>query len=326
MLSVEPTPGLALLGTTGASIAFDGIALGPGLFVDAAERRIRIRADQLPAVASRMQGAFLRDLHREDIGASVGVVSAARVEQYEVRFTGDVRLQPYVDIIREFWPSIRFSLGFRFDPAELSANPDGSFDLPDGFLVDHLAIVPQGQYPNARLVRLLNQARSAPSPSIAETARSGTMPDDTNPDQLRQQRDDALTTATQRQQELELARAELGKARADLDAASKLAEAARLELGQAKNRLAAEVMKLELGAGKDFDLDQRKKELTGLDLGSLDKLRGDLRLAAKPPEPLPPTPATAAGKPEATPAAQPLDLARLPLGATLRLAFEQGVL
>jgi hypothetical protein len=106
-----------------------------------------------------MAGVFLRDLHREDLAASVGVVTAARVEGQEVRFTGDVRLAPYVDIVREFWPHVRFSLGFRYDPAQLKANGDGTFDLPDSFLVDHLALVPQGQYPNARLVRLLNQAR-----------------------------------------------------------------------------------------------------------------------------------------------------------------------
>jgi len=294
---------------------------------------VRVRVEHLPLVAQRMEGCFLRDLHREDIGASVGVVSGARVEGEEVRFTGDVRLAPYVDIVREFWPSVCFSLGFRYDPSQLKTNDDGTFDLPLDFLVDHLALVPQGQYPNARLVKLLNQARTAlprvPSPSPPQ--EPATMPDtDTKElDNLRQQRDDALTTATQRQKELELARVELGKARVDLDAASKLAEAARLELGQAKNRVAGEVMKLELAAGKDFDLDQRKKDLTGLELAALDKLRGELRLAAKPdtappaPQPEPTTRRDPVAQP-GQPSSQGIDLSTLSLGETLRLAFQRG--
>lgn len=122
--------------------------------------------------------------------------------------------------------------------------------------------------------------------------------------------------------ELEQARGELGKARADLEASTKLAEAARLELGQAKNRLAAEVMKLELGQGKDFDLDQRKKELTGLELAALDKLRGELRLAAA--EDDEPEPATVADR--AAPKEEALDLESLSLSDTLRLALRQGAL
>lgn len=150
-------------------------------------------------------------------------------------------------------------------------------------------------------------------------------------EQVRQQRDDALKTAAQRQHEMEQARAELGKAKADLDASTKLAEASRLELGQAKNRFAAEVMKLELGAGKDFDLDARKKELTSLDLAALDTLRGELRLAAKPPTappgPTPPAPAASTAD-RVAPLVAPkgLDLSTLSLTDTLRLAFHQGAL
>lgn len=348
LLAVEPRKGLALLEVSDDTVSgepqradvgrcvFDGIALGPGVYVDAADRRIRVREAHLPLVAERVKGVFLRDLHREDLGASVGVVSAARVEAGEVRFTGDVRLAPYVELIRHFWPHIRFSLGFRYDPARLMANDDGTFDLPADFLIDHLALVPQGQYSNARLVRLLNQARGLsppPAPSPA-SPRSKTMSDDnTELTQLRQQRDDALKAAEQSKTALDQARGEVDKARADLEAANRLAEAARLELGQGKNRLAAEVMKLELGAGKDFDLDQRKSELTGLDLAALDRLRGELRLsavAAEGDEVEAPGPVTTRtdGAPEAgAPPAkgQALDLAALGLNDALRLAFRQGV-
>ncbi|HEV8358940.1 MAG TPA: hypothetical protein VGR28_00650 [Candidatus Thermoplasmatota archaeon] len=342
-----------------AGVTFDGIALGPGVYVDAADRPIRVRPELLPLVAERMGGVFLRDLHREDMGASVGVVRSARVEGAEVRFTGDVRLAPYVDIVREFWPHVRFSLGFRYDATQLKRNNDGTYDLPSDFVVDHVALVPQGQYPNARLVRLLNAARGLST----DSRKVPTMPEKEEPpvvaaseasrremEQLREQRDEALRAAEASRRdaaaaseasrrELEQARADLGKARsdlarasADLDAAHKLAEAVRLELGQAKNRVAAEVMKLELAAGKDFDLDARKKELTGLELVALDRLRGELRLAAQeaaqaeqeaPPLATRAEPSLGKAEPKG------LDLAtleRLGFTDTLRLAFQQGVL
>jgi hypothetical protein len=332
-----------------AGVTFEGIALGPGVYVDAAERRIRVRESHLAAVAERVRGVFLRDLHREDMGASVGVVAAARVEAGEVRFTGDVRLAPYVDIVREFWPHVRFSLGFRYDPSALKANEDGTYDLPSDFLIDHLALVPQGQYANARLVRLLNQARGLTNqPSRSQPD----MTDDPNGtaaaseasrcEQLRQQRDDALRKAESAEAASEASRCDLGKARADLDLALKAvksaeaaSEASRCELGQAKNRVAAEVMKLELAAGKDFDLDQHKKELTSLDLAALDKLRGELRLAARagPDERNGGAAAVTGADPPAATAREParngLDLAeveQLGLNDTLRLAFAQGVL
>ena len=56
-----------------------------------------------------------RDLHREQIGATVGVVDAGRVEEDEVHFTGDVRVRPFTDVVRAFWDRIRLSLGFRDD-------------------------------------------------------------------------------------------------------------------------------------------------------------------------------------------------------------------
>lgn len=381
-LAVEPQKGLALLeyhehvvsGEPAASgrVTFEGIALGPGVYVDAAERRIRVREEHLPLVAERVKGVFLRDLHREDMGASVGVVAGARVDGREVRFTGDVRLAPYVELIRHFWPHIRFSLGFRYDPARLQASEDGTYDLPADFVIDHLALVPQGQYPNARLVRLLNQARglapapvgepvqgpfSAPPdasliaplpaapPSLPRTEpmaehknESEAASEASRRDELRLQRDEALKAAEASKAELEQARGdltkELAKARADLEAATKLAEAARLELGQAKNRFSAEVMKLELAAGKDFDLDQRKKELTGLELGALDKLRGVLRLAAAEAAadddgertPPPATRADPAPGGSPVPRREALQLDGLGFMDTLRLAAEQGVL
>lgn len=400
-LAVEPQRALALLavhdedesGELQASrrepeaslrVAFEGIAVGPGVYVDAADRRIRVRPEHLPLVAERVKGVFLRDLHREDLAASVGVVAGARVEGEEVRFTGDVRLAPYVELLRNFWRHIRFSLGFRYDPAKLVLADDGTYDLPTDFVVDHLALVPQGQYPNARLVRLLNQARglqlsspvgsaapssdeperavvsevrslppprpgtpaettrvpAAPPPLSTPPGRTEPMPDETKElDELRLQRDEALKPAEKDRNDLERMRAEhareLGKARADLEAAAKLGDAARLELAQAKNRFAAEVMKLELGAGKDFDLDQRKKELTGLELGALDRLRGELRLAAAEAaeeareEVAIAGPATYADRPApaaAAPKRGSMDLDRLGFLDTLRLAAEQGAL
>jgi hypothetical protein len=423
--SVSGSPPRADVTSKAASAAsrcvFEGIALGPGVYVDAADRRIRVRAELLPLVAERMRGVFLRDLHREDLGASVGVVEAARVEAGEVRFTGDVRLAPYVDIVREFWRNVRFSLGFRYDAAQLAPNEDGTFDLPADFLIDHLALVPQGQYANARLVRLLNQARAAPAreglgalpdsgaqAGARPAASPGALPDSgaqagtrpaafpgafpdpgagagtrpaaslgalpdsgaqagtrpaaslgalpdsgaqvgTRPATSKPPRSQPSMTDTEATVQAEAAseasRRELEQARADREAALAAAqraeaasEASRGELAQAKNRLAAEVMKLELAAGKDFDLDQRKRELTGLDLGALDKLRGELRLAADDaaskaggsaalalatrPEPAP--------RAEAKPAkAEGLDLVgveALSFTDTLRLAFQQGVL
>jgi hypothetical protein len=91
-------------------------------------------------------------------------------------------------------------------------------------------------------------------------------------------------------------------------------------------------MKLELAAGKDFDLDARKKELTGLELVALDRLRGELRLAAQeaaqaeqeaPPLATRAEPSLGKAEPKG------LDLAtleRLGFTDTLRLAFQQGVL
>jgi hypothetical protein len=366
-LAIEPRDGLALLesdetassgrGHQQRAVVFDGIALGAGVYVDAAGRRVRVRADQLPAVAERMRGVFLRDLHREDLAASVGVVAAARVEAEEVRFTGDVRLAPYVDILREFWQAIRFSLGFRYDPAQLRLNVDGTHDLPDDFVVDHVALVPQGQYPNARLVRLLNQARglttslatSRPAEDGGDVLRSkanersgssskedNRMADDPNTDNdgaaSEASRGGAANAASRgaSQGTLEHARAERDAAVAAAQRAEAASEASRRELGQAKNRVAADVMKLELAAGKDFDLDQRKQELTRLELAALDALRGELRGAARDatggaaPTTLPREPAAPPPPKPQPQAALALDLAGLSLNETLRLAFAQG--
>lgn len=159
--------------------------------------------------------------------------------------------------------------------------------------------------------------------------------------QLRQQRDEALRAAEKGKADLEQTRAEVGKARAELDLAQRTlkdaeaaSEASRRELGQAKNRVAAEVMKLELAAGKDFDLDERKQALVALELAALDALRGQLRLAAEEAEEPEEAPAAQRSvgdrlaKPAAPPAApkEGLDLERLGLDETLHLAFRQGVL
>lgn len=91
-----------------ARVRFEGIAVGVGVFHDVAGRRIRIRAGHLDGVAKRLAGVFIRDLHRENIGATVGLVHAAKVEGDEVHFTGDVRVPPFVDMVRAFWDRIRF--------------------------------------------------------------------------------------------------------------------------------------------------------------------------------------------------------------------------
>jgi hypothetical protein len=55
------------------AVVFDGIALGAGACAHAAGRRVRARADRLPAVAERMRGVFLRDLDRAASQRTFGV-------------------------------------------------------------------------------------------------------------------------------------------------------------------------------------------------------------------------------------------------------------
>lgn len=344
-LVVEARGTVALLDAADAArVRFEGIAVGVGVFTDTAGRQVRVTERHLPLVAERLAGVFIRDLHREDMRATVGVVDGADVQGSEVHFRAEVRVQPFVDVVRAFWERLRFSLGFRYDAARLQPNGDGTYDLPEDFVLDHLAVVPRGQFEGARVLQLLNELRQhgaahAHQDGMLEPHEpAGATMDAKEAEQLRAQRDEALKAAEAAraelaesklslQRDLDQARADLGKARGDADAAGKLAEQARLELGRAKNRLAAEVMKLELGQGKDFDLEDRRAALAAMDLAALDKLRGELHLAAQA--------AKAEGgeqpasKPEA-PAEAPkgagLDLEKLSLTDTLRLAFHQGAL
>lgn len=344
-LLVEARGTVALLDAADAArVRFEGVAVGVGVFTDVAGRQVRVTERHLPLIAGRLPGVFIRDLHHEDMRATVGVVDGADVDRSEVRFRAEVRVQPFVDVVRAFWERLRFSLGFRYDAARLQPNGDGTYDLPDDFVLDHLAVVPRGQFEGARVLQLLNELRQgggaglhADKDGTHEPAEDATM-DAKEAEQLRAQRDEALKASEAAraeladaklslQRDLDTARVDLVKVKGDADAAGKLAEQARLELGKAKNRLAAEVMKLELGQGKDFDLEDRRAALAAMDLAALDKLRGELHAAA-----------AQAGAPAREPASKPegpaagapkgagLDLEKLSLTDTLRLAFHQGAL
>lgn len=334
-LIVASSGTVALLDASASDrVLFDGIAVGAGTFTDVAGRRIRITREHLALIAQRLAGVFIRDLHREEIGATVGVVDAGRVDGAEVHFTGDVRVRPFTDVVRAFWDRIRLSLGFRYDPARLAPNGDGTYDLPSDFVVDHLAVVARGQFPNARLTRLLNEWRGeGDSPQNPEPEGRDPVPDPDPQtqelDRLRAQRDEAAKTADKAKADFEDARSQLAKARADLEAANRTAAAARLELQQAKSRVAADVMKLELAAGKDFDLDERRTALAAMELAALDRLRGELRAAADEAAEAANTPAAPASRPGGAAQAQAaggLDLEKLSLTDTLRLAFREGVM
>lgn len=313
------------------------MAVGTGVYTAVGGMRIRIGQERLAAIASQLANKQIRDLHDEAIGATVGAVREAHTEGDDVVFLGEIGLEPHASIVRQFPETIAFSIGLRFDPAALDPGPDGIADLPQDFLVDHLALVAEGQDPDARLTKLLNRAQR-PDP------KEGITVDDNTATELRRQRDQALEAEKQ-------ARADLAKAETRLEnIAEKLhlaqqaqqeaeqtteqartqADAARLALQRAKAGFATTIMKLELQAGEDLDIHERQEHLLGMELSDLDQLRLDLAEAAVERQ-------AQANKPEG-PTTQPasqstsppdtgsMDLQELSMKDTIRLGLVKGVL
>lgn len=332
------------------AVRFEGVAVGVGIYTAQDGSRIAIEPSHLPLIADRIAGVQIRDLHDERVRATVGVVRGARVHGEDVLFEGEVALQPHATIVRRFPETIAFSVGFRFRREDLVFDGSGVAPLPLDFTIDHLAIVGQGQDPDARLTRLLNQAAAHPNQGMDPMENTREL------DRLRHERDQALQTAEKAKADLAVAKADLGKTtdqleRTKLDleqareaaeqlrteatesgeavaAAEGAAEAARLELAQAKSHFAASIIKLELRAGNDVDLDQRRDDLLTMDLGQLDKLRLDLaEKAAEAAEPAA-EPATRPAQPASRAGAKPqaLDLEALSIEDTLRLGLVKGAI
>jgi len=177
-------------------VRFEGVAITPGVFQAEGELQIRITEAHLDAITERMRHAQIRDLHEETIEATVGQVTEAEVVDEAVTFVGEIARDPHATIVREFPDSIRFSLGFRFSAEELDVE-DGVADLPEDFVIVHLAIAGRGQDPDSRLERLLNQAEHQ-----RQADQETTMENEELIAELRRQKDEALEARNQAQEEL----------------------------------------------------------------------------------------------------------------------------
>lgn len=342
---------LTLAAVLDSSVRFEGVAVGTGIYVAQEGEHIAITRDHLSLIAERIAGVQIRDLHDERVRATVGAVRDARVAGDDVRFVGEVALQPHATIIRRFPETIAFSVGFRFRREDLVFDERGVAPLPLDFTIDHLAIVGQGQDPDARLTRLLNEAAGQTQRLETTTMENQEL------DRLRTERDQALASADKAKADLAVAKADLKQAndritsahtkadelrrdaentRLELEAIKEAAEeadrkvgAAELELGRAKSHFANTIIKLELKTDKDVDIDARRDHLLALGIGELDKLRLELAAqAAEARSPDPPSePATRAGEPRRPDAPRDaLDLSQLSLEDTLRLGLLKGVL
>ncbi len=329
---------LAHQATVQQPVRFEGVAVGTGVYTAQGGLQVRITKRHLPLIADRLVEAQIRDLHEERIEATVGVVTDTDVVGDDVRFTGEVALEPHATIIRRFPGSIRFSVGFRFSAEHLDIGADGVADLPTDFVIDHIALVGRGQDPDARLTKLLNRA-------TAGLGRDGTTMDKDTATELRRQRDQALEAEKQARADLAKAETRLENTTEKLDAATEAkeeaehaaeqavtrADAARLDLERAKAGFATTIMNLELQAGQDIDLHKRQTELLGMDLGELDQLRLELAEAAverRAEAEEDKGPATQPGSPEAEDQVDPatMDLEALSVQDTLRLGLVKRVL
>lgn len=337
-LSAIGRPGLQLRGSGSSGTRFEGIAVGTGVYTAVGGTRVRITPGRLDAIAAKLPNTQIRDLHEEAIGATVGAVREAHVHGEDVVFVGEVGLEPHASIVRRFPETIAFSIGLRFSASDLVPGPDGIADLPDDFLVDHLAIVAEGQDPDARLTRLLNRAH-------ARSSQEGTTVDKDTAEELRRQRDQALEAEKQARADLAKAETRLENTNEKLETADRArqeaedaaqqarteAEAANLLLQRGKAGFATTIMKLELRAGKDVDLHQRQEELLAMDLSDLDELRLELAQAAVARQTEesnhPEGPATQPGTPSQSPSPpKRLDLDEMSMEDTLRLGLVKGVL
>lgn len=272
--------------TEDEGVRFRGVAITPGTYTTQAGLDVEITEDDLDRIAARLaEGVQIRDLHEERIEATVGAVEDAFLAGSEVRFDGRVAVEPHATVVRAFPETIRFSLGFRLDAEEIEdelgmtiqdAVSEGiSARLPASFSIDHVAIVGQGQDPNARLERLLNRAKK--QRDRTETQESNTsMEHEELISELKAQRDQALEARDQAHQELSQLQSRAEQLKADLDEARSEREDALELLNQAKGHFADEVLKLELKTGEDPNLTERREELLELGFGELDELRLDL--------------------------------------------------
>lgn len=71
------------------------------------------------------------DRHEGRVPATVGPVTAARVEDAEVVFEGKIALEPHATIVPRFPESIRFSVGFRLSRDDLGSPIGGYPSAPN---------------------------------------------------------------------------------------------------------------------------------------------------------------------------------------------------
>ncbi len=267
----------------GAGVRFRGVAVTPGTYTTQAGLDVEVTAGDLGRIAAKLnEGVQIRDLHQERINATVGAVESAFTHGEAVRFDGRVAMEPHATVVRRFPETIRFSVGFRLSrdeiEAELGTTVEEAVDegiaapLPEAFSVDHLAIVGRGQDPDARLERLLNEARE----DTQATETTTTMENEELIAELRSQRDEALDARDQAQEELSRLEGRHQEIQADLEEANEARDDALELLNQAKGHFADEVLKLELKAGEDPDLTERRNQLLELGFGELDALRLEL--------------------------------------------------
>lgn len=274
----------------GEGVRFRGVAVTPGTYTTEAGLDVEITADDLGTIAAKLnEGTQIRDLHEERIDATVGAVESSWTQGRAVRFDGRVAMEPHATVVRRFPDTIRFSVGFRLSRDEIEAELGLTVEeavqqglaapLPADFGIDHLAIVGRGQDPDARLERLLNRAREhEPASTDPDKTREEetTMEQDELIAELKRQRDEALEARDQAQEELSRLEGRHQELKADLEDAETERQQALELLNQAKGHFADECLKLELKAGEDVDLTERRTELLDMGIDELDQLRLEL--------------------------------------------------